>query len=467
MDISQGMTRRSLSLLWGMVTRRWYWPMVFSILLAFAGGLFAWHTYAPEYSISITFIPARYLIDLNGDAILTGNGFNDAITRSFTYSQLVKDEQIRDAVRKAVDFPITKEEFDKAVSTSVDENSAAITINIAWKDEKEAHQISRALKAQLNYVIAHLADVGIIKWVDGYSTELKEPGMSRNMKSGVFFALGCIGGLGLGVCFSIFIGVFDKRIFNLEYVQYGADIDIAGIINRPNKILGLLEKYKLLKNPDDKNLLNQPYKQMKFITDYLKNQKASHNKKAILFTAPTRNCGTSALVKEFAGNLSKSNMKVLVLSINKIMRPNIKETVKNHSEIQSETDSLDKYFYYWNDTVGLEIRTKPEGVDEYFYFWNDAVGKAILLEPILKILSDVKENYDFMLIDCPALLENIELTDLAKEMDSTMLVFQYGKTWYDDVLFTISALKKVGVRSLSCLWNQTDERYLRKPYFPQ
>ena len=432
MDASRGMTRRSVRMCLGAVARRWHWPVVFSILIAFAAVLlYMWRVYTPEYKISTTFIPAMYTLDQDGNAIIT-DSLGSVITRSNAYTQLVKNEQVRDAVRNAVDFQITKEEYDGAVSTAFNEYSAAVSISVNWNNEAQAYQLLDTVKAYLTYTVSHSADAGTILWLDGYSSEFE----LKATRPSIIFAAGALIGLCVGACFSLFLGMIDKRVYDLEQVRYGGAVDVIGVIGKDRVFSG--------KSYANRNDLNNSHKQLTAIALYLRSQMEAHGKKLIMCVAPTNQCGTSRVAKEVAHILANIRMKVLILKLSMKESP--------------ASDQPDKE---------PEIKPLFPGVDGCDCVWDDPENNSDFMGPLSKVLSSAMESYKFILIDCPPLLDNIEMAMFAAGMDATLLVFRYGKTEYEDVLSAVSLLERADAKPLWCVWNHVDKRYLRKPYVPQ
>ena len=69
----------------------------------------------------------------------------------------------------------------------------------------------------------------------------------------------------------------------------------------------------------------------------------------------------------------------------------------------------------------------------------------------------------FVLVDCPPLLENVELALFTGGMDATLLVLRYGKTKYGEVLSAVSLLKRAQASPVWAVWNYADRRYLESP----
>lgn len=428
MDASRGMTRRSMHSAMGALVRRWYWPAIFCIVFAFAAAaLYLWRGYYPKYKVSRTFIPAYYYVDNNGNAIVS-DSIGGIIVRSMTYSQLVQNNQVRDAVRNALDFDITKEEYDQAILAEVNDNSAAVTLTVEWRDRAQALQISQAVKAYLTHVIAENADAGTLIWLEGYSAESE----IKPTPPSLFFALGALLGLVTGACFAMFLGVADKRVFDIEQVRYGSDVDVIGVIGKDRVFTG--------KSWANRSELNNSHRQLAAIALHIKTQMGTLGKKLVMCTAPTGNCGTTRVATEVAKLLSNMKLKVLIVTVKMKASPDAEPPAA-----EPATEQL------------------YPGVDGCVCTWDDSENNSAYIGPISKTLSEAMNRYDFILVDCPPLLENVELALFTGGMDATLLVLRYGKTKYGEVLSAVSLLKRAQASPVWAVWNYADRRYLESP----
>lgn len=431
LDASQGMTRNSVRALLRIALRRWYWPVVFAVVVALALTLFAWYRNHTTYKVSTTLIPARYETDQSGNA--TSDGFGDVVYRSVIFSQLVTNDQVLDAVSKSVDFNVSASDLSSAITTGFSENSAAVTVGITWDDKAQAQQILDALKANLTYTIAHTVSAGMVNWVDGYSSVIEQPSSSPIQLLLIFLG-GALIGLFLGTGYSLFLGMADKRIFNIGEVYYGSDVDVIGAVGRDRAFSG--------KSYANRNELNKSHNHLMSIGFFFKKQMEDRGKKLIMCIAPTGKCGTSKVTREIARVLSNIKMKVLIVTV----------SANNPDEDDTPAD----------DPVIVSLFP---GVDGCECVWDDSENKSDFIGPISKTLSAAMNSYDFILVDCPALLENIEMAVFAAGMDATMLVAKYGQTTYDEVVSAVSLLNRADAKPIWCVWNFVHERYLKKPFF--
>ena len=413
----------------GALARRWYWPVIFCVVFAFAAaGVYLWRGYYPQYKVSKTFIPAYYTIDQNGNAVST-DSIGSIIVRSMTYAQLVQNDQVRDAVRNALDFEISKEEYERAITAEVNENSALATITVDWRDKAQALQLAQAVKAYMTHVIAKNADAGTLIWLEGYSIENEVTPAPPSL----YFAINGLLGLLAGAVLALSLGAADKRVFDLEHVHYGGDVDVIGVIGKDRVFTG-----KSYANRDD---LNTSHKQLMAIALHIKTQMENLGKKLIMCIAPTGNSGTSRATTEIAKLLSNMKLRVLIVTVK--MKPS--------PDAEPPEDEPVLSLLY-------------PGVDGCVCTWDDSENNSAYIGTISKTLSKAMNRYDFILVDCPPLLENVELAMFTGGMDATLLVFRYGKTRYGEVLTAVALLKRAQASPIWCVWNYADKRYLESPY---
>jgi capsular polysaccharide biosynthesis protein len=396
-----------------------YWPCVFAALFGILAAVYAWHSYSPSYSVSMSFFSSRYEFDQNGNAQAIYS-FNELIDRANTYSQLVKNSQVRDAVRKAVDFNMSKQEYERAVSAQVSDNNAAVVITVSWYDAEGAYEIAEALKAYLSHVITSSADVGMVRWVDGYSTEVTDKTMARDKLSQLFFLGGFLFGACAGIGLAIISAAFDRRVFELEYVDYGHPIRVLGVIcryNRKKQTKPMLRSRRLSRFmrwwDRDEVPANQSIKQLIYLAGHLLRHRNMVNAKTIIITSPMPAYGKSTIANGMAMILADNHQKVLTITLQKPRHAGIDE---NAFEVVENSEFLHQCLYYVNEEAG------------------------ILSKKMFENISRKSSSYDFVLIDCPAILYDLEFSLLVSEADETIIVYKYGKTTKNEVLVSVMKL---------------------------
>ena len=406
MEPCQGMTRHSVRRVLRMIIRRWYLPFLFAIVFALAFSYFFLFKYYPTYQVSSTLIP------LNADY--------------FKVTALIENDEVLEAVSNSVDFDISIDDLKSAISYETDENSAAISVHISWNNQDQAFALFKAFKANLTFAITYSANAGEIKWMDAASSNIQIA--SSAAQSYELFIIGAVVGLLAGAGFAFILGSLDKRVFDLETVNYGNDAKVIGVISR-SKSLSAPSKSRrhAAQTKHGKDLVA--------IALYLNKLKETKSQQLILCSAPTKHSGTSTIIRQLARVFHDIEANTLIITIN--------------SSGPSKTGPDGR----------LEIRAIYPGVDECVLSrteWDRPPAPEGLMAVLLTF---ARKRYKFILVDYPALLENIHISMLARRTDATLLVCRYGKTKYADVRAALTLLLRSDSTPIHCVWNFADKRY--------
>jgi capsular exopolysaccharide synthesis family protein len=88
----------------------------------------------------------------------------------------------------------------------------------------------------------------------------------------------------------------------------------------------------------------------------------------------------------------------------------------------------------------------------------DNPSELLSSETMLKLLDDLKLQYDMMLLDSPAVLSVTDAQVLVSHCDGAALVVKYGKSNRDAVSKARALLESAGGKVLGVVINQTERR---------
>ena len=412
MEPNKGMTRYSVRRVFEMILRRWYWPLIFAAIFAIVFSYFFWARYSLTYQVSSTFIP------LNQE------------TNYYTASALVKNDMVLDAVKNSVDFETTISELDNAISVETDTTTSTVTVNITWDNVDEAMEILTALKANLSFTVTYSANAGQIIWMDAASSS-SGPLTSSSAPPYQTLIAGAFIGLLIGMVLSYFLGSIDKRVFNIESVYYGHDVKAIGVVGKIKETPNNISRSKM------PAVIASSNKQFVAAALYLNKLMDANSKKLIMCVAPTSKCGTSTIVHNIAKVLSSIKTKILIIKVE-----NKNATTVDEPKIRSV------YLGVYEVTLPA---IKSESCGDFFI-------------RISSMLSVATEKFKLILVDCPALLENVQISMIAEGVDAALLVNRFGVTKYDEVSSAVSLLSRAGAKSIYSVWNFTDKQH--SYYYP-
>ncbi len=406
MEPSQGMTRYSVRTILEIIFRRWFWLAVFAVIFAVGISALYWFQYFSTYRVFATFIPA-----VQAEAAVPGS-YSVVMSQSF-----IKHEEVLQAVAKSVSFDVSYGELDQAISADINESGVAVTVRVEWDNMAQAYEILEALKANLSFAITHSAKAGTIKWLDSAASPSGSLGASR-VQIYMVFLLGALAGVVAGAVLSFFIGSFDKQIYDLRRVSYNGDVRVIGFVSRYDTKQGKTDGHR---------------QQVTAIALYLKMLMESQDQQLIMCISPTGQCGTSTVIFDIAQVLAGMQLKVLIVTI----QTSARRALLSESAI---------------------VPVSP-GVDRGVFAWDDKESNPDFDGPLSSTLAMATKKYALVLVDCPPLLTNIQMSGLAVGMDTTLLVCGYGITRQEDVDAAVSLLSRAEAKPIYCVWNFVDKQY--------
>ena len=85
-------------------------------------------------------------------------------------------------------------------------------------------------------------------------------------------------------------------------------------------------------------------------------------------------------------------------------------------------------------------------------------GERIGSERIAFNFSDLKDRFDLILIDLPAVSDSSDAKSIAPYLDGTLIVVRHGKSSFDTLAASVNALREVGGEILGVVLNGSPRR---------
>lgn len=215
-------TRISVNICIEAIKKYWYLILLSGIMIFAIMNLYGWRSYDARYRMSITFVPAK---TSSSSTIELG-------TQSKVYSTIIKNEQVNNAVRNAVDFKMTSENFSDALSVSENSDNLDITVTLYWTDKEQLMEMTNAFKAYLSYIIEIQLQLGDIIWLDNYMETVPVSNTSRYVTSLIYGGVGGVVGVFLGCFFIISYAIFTECVYDMRLIQYHNSPLLMGVIPR-------------------------------------------------------------------------------------------------------------------------------------------------------------------------------------------------------------------------------------------
>jgi protein-tyrosine kinase len=193
----------------------------------------------------------------------------------------------------------------------------------------------------------------------------------------------------------------------------------------------------------------------RLLRTFLKNGRPKQAEKGsiILVSSASKEEGKTTVLTNLAASLAQDGNKVLMIDCH-LRNPSV------HSVFQlSNQTGLTNYFRLGG---GIEKYIVPVGVQNLFLLpaGGDVDNPSELLSSglMIKLLEDLKSEYDMILLDSPAVLSFTDAQVLVSHCDGATLVVKYGKSNRNAVSKARALLESAGGKVLGVVINQTEWR---------
>ena len=176
--------------------------------------------------------------------------------------------------------------------------------------------------------------------------------------------------------------------------------------------------------------------------------------KIILITSAHENEGKSTISTEISKSLAEINKKTLLIDADMrksvILKRNLKsQSIMGLSELLSGQATIGQVLY----------NTQIPDFDVIFsgHFPPNPV-ELVSTENFKLLLNELREVYDYIIIDCPPLGPVIDASVISTQCDGAVIIISAGNTSYQEVISTKEQLQKSGCRILGAILNETNPK---------
>ena len=344
---------------------------------------------------------ARRLLVLPASAWKSeGDLTNPAVDPVTLHVQLLNQKWDHNKISEALLVKVFKTEQDEARHLS------------AFEIQNDAYQTSSSLNQKLyEALVRRLNEVGLIRNVGGYQIELIEPpSLGKRVAPSMTLALllGAFLGIGLGLASAYWTDYRDTHFRSKIEVARSLGLNVLGSIPRVNSlrqnpiVTGAVESEAFWK-----------------IRNTLFSLAEKGGPKVIQIVAPNSGEGASTVSANLSVTLAQSGKKVLLVDANlgeSAMQPNIHES----------------------GLPGLAmVSTSAAGFKEF--------------------IASVREDFDFVIIDSPAILATADASAMVRSADAAVLTIDFERTTRPEAERAAQLLASAGVKVLGVVINAAKE----------
>lgn len=191
---------------------------------------------------------------------------------------------------------------------------------------------------------------------------------------------------------------------------------------------------------------------------------ADGNYKVIQVESSVMSEGKTTLVGNIAVSLGQTNKKVLIIDLD-FRRPKVHRLFSF-----SKDNGISDYFLGKIGKEELIKKTKYKNVDVITrgaLVYNSSL--LLLSDKFKNLIAELREEYDFIFLDCAPVLQVSDYIHIAKISDGVLFLVAYASTTKTQVVDAIKELKKNGANILGSVFTMydinKDQNYYKGRYY--
>jgi polysaccharide biosynthesis transport protein len=265
----------------------------------------------------------------------------------------------------------------------------------------------------------------------------------------IFFPGGTFLGLLLGIGLAFLIELLNDLIRTPKDVTTHLHIPLLGIIpdsEEDEQVEGIEPALVVRQAPN--SILSESYRRTR---TNLKLSEPGGKAKAILITSGGAKDGKTTVAVNLATTLVAEGKKILLIDTN-LRRPGLNAIFAGKQTAIQTNTGLSNLLAGQCD---LQQAISPSGMEGLTVIESGPMptnpAETLGSEAMHRLIGQLRDNYDYVIIDGPPVLLASEAKLLAKYVDGTILVFNAAVTRRGTGMRTISELKQVNATILGCV----------------
>lgn len=378
-----------------------------------------------------------------------------------TYAEIIKSRTVINKVIEELNLDMTYKEFTENLTVNVSTDTQMITIYFKDTDKNLARDVANNLanvfiedvKEKLNVTNISVIDEAIIS---------KNPVEPKTILNCI---IGIAGGLAVGLALAFLIESMDNKIKNHEDVKKYLKIKTLGIVPHNSIDNDIPDKKKVYVRPNEVNIkiLSDPTSVVSESIRMIRTNLNFMDLKLINVTSTLPSEGKSEVISNLAVAFAMLDKKVLIVDCD-LRKPKVHRNfgfLRKHgvSDIvlsKGKLDFRDCVQKYTEKDVSIDILTAGSKISN--------PSELINSKGFSKLLNDLKEEYDLVLIDCPPISSLTDGVLVSKLADGTVYVIESDRTDYPVIQSCIEELRSNRAFILGAVLTKVNVKREKKLY---
>ena len=435
---------------WTTIRHRWR-VVVLCLLASLAAAAFLTWQSTPQYSSSATL----FVSTSESDSSAAYQGGLFAAQRMASYADLVQKRQFAERVNEELGGELDPDQLRGQVEAQVVPETVNLVITATDPDPAVARDVAQAYAEALSDLVADL------ETPQGQSNALIKASIVDNARiSDTPVSPQPLRNLGLAAVLGLLLGIGLAVARELLDTSISSADDVGAVT--PSPILGHI-------NSDSSAVRQPPHLAVKAATPWaeafrvlrtnMQYVEVDHDQKVFVVTSALPAEGKSTTALNLAVTMAMAKRRVVLIEAD-LRRPQIGTRLGLDDAIGTTSvligrvpleDALQDY-----ESTGLKVLASgpiPPNPSELL--------QSVAME---KLLQDLREQFDVVVVDAPPLLPVTDAALLATQADGAIVVVRHGKTTRDQLGHALERLDAVDAKTLGIVVNLAPTKKANSAY---
>ena len=435
---------------WTTIRHRWL-TVVGCLLVALGAAAFLTWQATPQYASSASV----FVSTSESDASTAYQGSLFATQRVASYAILVEQRQLAERVTDALGGEMDPDALTGQVEAQVVPETVILEITATDPDPEVARDIAQAYAEELRESVSDLETP-----TGGSNAAIKASIVDNAQVSSSPVSPQPLRNLGLAAVLGLLLGVALAVARELLDTSVSSAGDVADVTSTP--ILGHI-------NTDPAAVRKPPAKALKEATPWseafrvlrtnMQYIEVDHDQKVFVVTSSLPAEGKSTTAFNLAITLAMAKQRVVLIEAD-LRRPLIASRLGLDDGVGTTSvligkvplgDALQDY-----EATGLKVLTSgpiPPNPSELL--------QSVAME---KLLGDLRDDYDVVIIDAPPLLPVTDAALLSAQADGALVVVRHGKTTRDQLSHAVERVSAVDAKTVGIVVNMAPAKKAGRSY---
>jgi capsular exopolysaccharide synthesis family protein len=427
----------------GVIRERWK-LVALALIIGVAGAVALTVTATPQYSSQVTLF-----ISAQGDPTDASSAYQGSLLSAQkvkSYVELLSSERLSQDVITATDAPITPGKLSREISATSQPDTVLLTATVTDPSPARAQFLANSLGVQFGLLVADLE-----RPANGKAPSVTARVVQRAQLSASPVSPKPVRNIGLGAALGLLVGLgaafarnaLDTSVKSVEQLERATGVPNLGTIAYDPKV----RKRPLIVQEHPQAPRSEAFRQIRTSLQFIDVDRPN---KMIVVASSLPEEGKTTTLCNLAIAMAQAGNKVALVEAD-LRRPRAAnylglEGAVGLTSVLSGQASLEDALQTWGDDLFAVLASGPVPPNP---------SELLASDRMRKLLMELQETYDTILIDTPPLIPVTDAAAVAVHSDGALLITRHGATSRDQVQKAVGVLAGVNVRVLGTVFSMT------------